>query len=118
MRQIRRAKSPEFWKKHIETWHKLGDIPLTEYCKGYGLLEILFIHWIEKSNRRKKEGEIPVVLDPDQWVKLMPDMEGDSKETCSETTHCELEFRNGTRLIIKSEHACNMLIVILPLVIC
>ena len=52
MRQMRRAKSPEFWKKHIETWHKLRDIPLTELCKEHGLLEILFIHWIEKSNRR------------------------------------------------------------------
>jgi len=118
MRQMRRAKSPEFWQKHIESWRELGDVPLSEYCKQHGLLDIQFTHWLEKYNKGNMVEENPFILDHDQWVKLMPDMGGVSKESCSETTHCELEFKNGTRLIIKSEHACNMLNVILPLVTC
>ena len=51
MRQMRRAKSPEFWKKHIETWRELGEVPLSEYCKEHGLLDIQFTHWIEKYNK-------------------------------------------------------------------
>ena len=118
MRQMRRAKSPEFWKKHIETWRELGEVPLSEYCKEHGLLDIQFTHWLEKYNKGKMVEENPFILDDDQWVKLMPGMGGRSKETGLETTHCELEFKNGTRLIIKSEHACKMLSSIVQLVAC
>ena len=62
--------------------------------------------------------ENPFILDYDQWVKLIPGIGRVPKQTGSETTHCELEFKNGARLILKSEHACMMLRSIVQLVAC
>ena len=118
MRQMRRAKSPEFWQKHIETWRELVDVPLSEYCKQHGLLDIQFTHWLEKYKKGNMVEENPFILDHDQWVKLMPGIGRVPKQTGPETTHCELEFKNGARLIIKSEHTCKTLNTNVQMVAC
>ena len=118
MRQVRRRKSSKFWEMHIQKWREQGDEPLTEYCARNGLLEIQLAHWVEKLDKGPVSNPETTPVDEDKWIRIIPETPKITTEEPNETTHCEFEFANGTRLSLKSQHALSMLDVIVPLVRC
>jgi hypothetical protein len=114
MKQIRRRKPAAFWEMHIKQWQEQGSRSVPEYCKEHGLLVSQFKHWLTKYPSKDAQEVPKLVLDPNKWVRVMTH----AKAAPNETIHCELEFGNGSRLIIKSQAALAMLKDIIPLVQC
>jgi len=49
-RQIAVAAKKQFWKEHVQSWHK-SNIDQTEYCRRHGLKRHTFWYWKEKFSK-------------------------------------------------------------------
>ena len=49
-RQIAVEAKKQFWKKHVQSWHK-SNIDQTEYCRRHGLKRPTFWYWKEKFSK-------------------------------------------------------------------
>ena len=116
MHQMRRAKPAEFWETHIKKWKETTNEPKSEYCKRHGLLETQFTYWINRVDT-ETECKMDALSLPDtseKWINLSIDQ----PVPANETTRCELEFKNGTRLILQTDRGLSLLETLIPLIQC
>ena len=116
MHQMRRAKPAEFWETHIKKWKETTNEPKSEYCKRHGLLETQFTYWINRVDT-ETDCKIDALSLPDpseKWINLSIDQ----PVSANNTTRCELEFKNGTRLILQTDRGLSLLETLIPLIQC
>ena len=116
MHQMRRAKPAEFWETHIKKWKETTNEPKNEYCKRHGLLETQFTYWINRVDTETdcKMDALSLPGTSEKWINLSIDQ----PVPANETTRCELEFKNGTRLTLQNDHGLSLLQTLIPLIQC
>ena len=112
MNKIRRKESPRFWEKHVQEWYSTIDEPKSEYCKRNGLVLHRFTYWQKKFEGEADQG------DDKKWINIFDDTPSQSKDTDKKESYCEIEFGNGTRLILKGQPELSILESLIPLVKC